>query len=537
MKNLRRRAIEILNDKEALIDNRNLKELIEELNVFQVELELQNQELREKELQLLQTQDELSFLFNNAPIGYLVLDENFLITKFNKIACDIFNFMDGTRQIFMHTFLKDRHSINEFLEWTNGITYEKLITQIVDTTGTKKYIELQHVEEYFENKRLHLISVSDVTKEMEKKEKLHIFDTILEQLPVCIIITDKQGIITYVNKEVDLNTGYKSHELIGQKTSIFKSGFTSKEEYKKLWETVLEGNTWRGLFKNLTKDKQSHWMATAITPIFDNKGNISHFISVESNIDEKIKMEEGLKIQENIMLVQSRHAAMGEMISMIAHQWRQPLSLISTIASSIQLKRELGTFDIDNDLSDLNEIVQTTKYLSETIDDFRNFFQQDKVTNEIDAQSILNKLLKLNSKVLTINSIKLTIDNQSKNTIRTHNNEILQVLVNLINNSKDALLQKDNKSDNKEIFIKTYDKKENIVFEINDTAGGIPKNIIQNIFEPYFTTKGPTSGTGLGLYITKTIVDKHLQGTIHVSNNENGALFIMDIPNLPQKLI
>ena len=532
MDELREKAHKILDLKEDLVDNRSLKELIQELNIFQIELEIQNQELREKEIQLLQSQEELSFLFNNAPIGYLVLDEEFNINKYNKIAFNIFNFRTNSKKLFIHTFLKDKNSIREFIEWTSKNSYENFRTRIVDTLGNKKYIELKHVKEYYDEKYVHLFSVSDITKEVEKKEKLRIFDTILDQLPVSVIITDEMGKMTYVNKELISNLGYKKDELIGRNPNIFKSNFTTEKEYQELWETIQSGKTWKGLFQNLTKDKKTHWMATAISPIFDESNKISNYISVEANIDEKIRMKEILKTQEDVMLIQARHAAMGEMISMIAHQWRQPLSVISTIASGLRVKKDLGILDIDNDFSDLAEIVQTTKYLSETINDFRNFFRKDKLLVKINTHEIIKKLLKLNSKVLKLNNIELKIENISKNSIETYSNELLQILVNLINNAKDALLEGTNNLETKEILIKVYDYEDGVIFEINDTAGGIPENIIDNIFEPYFTTKGPSSGTGLGLYITKTIVENHLKGTISVSNNICGALFIVKIPNL-----
>lgn len=538
MESLRIKALHLLeNQKELNFSDVDIKELIHELNVYQIELELQNQELREKEESLLQTQDELSHLFMYAPIGYFILDKDYIISKYNYKAFEIFKFRNNRENIHIYSFFKGMSRIEAFMNWTKKSNPESFEIEIINTHNKKCWISLKHEKTTLNNKVVHLFSVSDITEEKEKKEKLHIFGTILEQLPVSIIITDHKGNIIYVNKELLSHTGYFNDELIGEKPSIFKSGYTSSEEYKDLWKTIKDGKVWRGLFKNLTKDKKSHWMATAITPIYNDRDEITHFISVETNIDEKIKMEEALKTQEDIMLIQARHAAMGEMISMIAHQWRQPLSVISTISSGLKLKKEHGISNMESDFNDLDNITNTTQYLSETIDDFKNFFRKDKIISKIEVIEIIQKIIKLNSKILSLNGIELIVNNSSTIRIYTYTNELLQILINLITNSKDAFIERNIKNNKNKIFLNAFDSNDStkLIIEISDNAGGIDKHIIGKIFDPYFTTKGPASGTGLGLYITKTIIDKHLKGSISVKNNEDGASFIIEVPSLHVK--
>jgi len=531
MSNLRSKALKLLDNYEnhdySSID---IKELIHELNVYQIELELQNEELIEKESILLESQEELALLFMDAPIAYLVLDDKFCTTKYNKKASEIFEFKSNTLNPYIYSFFKDLSQIETFLEWTKSFSKKTFEVEIRIKTDDFKWVELSHVKSNFNNKDIHLYSAIDISAKKQRSKKLHIFGTILEQLPVGVVITDPSAKIVYVNKGLCTDLGYSSDELIGQNPSLFKSDYTSKLEYRMLWDTITKGKTWKGIFKNITKNGEIHSIAAAISPIFDDQTNkITHYISVETNIDEKILLTKELETQENIMLIQARHAAMGEMISIIAHQWRQPLSLISTIASGICLKKELENEDIDSDFESLKDIVETTQYLSKTIDDFQNFFKKDKKLIEVNTKEIIEKVLNFNKKIFNNNQIEIEFINKSLIKIYTFENELLQVIINIINNAKDAfLLNPSNKF--KKIIITTYDKDTTTFIKINDTAGGISDEIIDKIFEPYFTTKESSNGTGLGLHIAKTIIEKHIQGSIKVENNKLGAIFTLAIP-------
>ena len=504
MKSLRQRALDILDANESVnIDSVDIKEVIHELNVNQIELELQNHDLRDQEHVLLEAQEELMLLFMNAPIGYLVLDEQFHIHRYNKHAYDIFQFLERRVKIYFFSFFKNMDKMNKFIKWTKVNDGSSFELEIYNIKKIPKWLKLTHETTKLNNKKMHLLSVVDITKEKEEKEKLYLYDSILEKLPVSIIITDVDGYITYVNKELLNCMEYENNELIGVRPSVFRSQSITQSKYDEIWETISSGKTWTGILKNLTKSKKTAWMAVAISPIFDDKNKIINYIAVETNIDEKINMEEKLKKQEDIMLVQARHAAMGEMISIIAHQWRQPLSVISTAATGIKMQKE---FDTVLELED-----------------------------EIKSLDAINESAQLNSETLRNNNIEFKIDIPSNTEIHTYENELLQVLINLINNAKDVLIEKKDLIAKPLICVKIYDKDKDLILEVNDNAGGVPEAIMDRIFEPYFTTKGPASGTGLGLYITKTIVDKHLQGTINVSNNEKGASFEIVIPNLDKR--
>ncbi len=229
-----------------------------------------------------------------------------------------------------------------------------------------------------------------------------------------------------------------------------------------------------------------------------------------------------LKQKETQLLHQSRLAQMGEMISMIAHQWRQPLNTISSYNDSIKLKTILHKID-DEMIMDITKKISTqVHFLSSTIDDFRNFFKPDKNVAKITFDKITKDVLEIIEFSLQNNHIECNVDLNSTREFLSFENELKQVIVNLIKNAQDVLIERNVKSPY--IDIKTYDD-ENVVFQIRDNGGGIQEHIIDKIFKPYFSTKSEKDGTGLGLYMSKTIIEKHCKGKLLVENKKDGVEF------------
>ncbi len=242
-----------------------------------------------------------------------------------------------------------------------------------------------------------------------------------------------------------------------------------------------------------------------------------------------------MKDQEKLFLEQSKMAALGEMIGNIAHQWRQPLSMISTSASGLKLKKDFGIIkdeDIDNVC---DSIVQSSKYLSQTIDDFKEYIKGNKKFEEFNIKDIFTININLLQSVFKTNFINIVYEKQEDITINGYKNELVQAVMNIFNNAKDALLKVDETK--RYLFISHYKKGDCAYIEIQDNAGGIDDEIIEKIFEPYFTTKHKSQGTGLGLYMTYGII-QGMKGDIEVVNdtkrynNENlkGAKFIIKFP-------
>ena len=227
-----------------------------------------------------------------------------------------------------------------------------------------------------------------------------------------------------------------------------------------------------------------------------------------------------IKRKESMLYQQSKMAAMGEMMANIAHQWRQPLTAISISASGMKLHKELDILEDDEMSEQLDGIVESTEFLSHTIDDFQNFLKDKKIKENFKLENVIQKVLKLVSGNLKSVSIIINEEyEQSFNLFGLHN-ELVQSLLNIINNAKDALVE--NGLNVKLIDIKTKldTSSNNIILIIQDNAGGIPSHIIDKIFEPYFTTKHQAQGTGLGLYMTHLMLVDNMGGKLEVKNNE-----------------
>ncbi|PHO13594.1 hypothetical protein CPG38_02495 [Malaciobacter marinus] len=243
-----------------------------------------------------------------------------------------------------------------------------------------------------------------------------------------------------------------------------------------------------------------------------------------------------LKSKERLLFKQSKLASMGEMIGNIAHQWRQPLSLISTIATGLKLRIETKTENKEESVEFLEKLNVTAQHLSSTIDDFRNFFAADKKKESFFAYSLIEQNLVLLESIFKTNFINIEQNIDKTLQLTTYKNELTQALLNILNNANDAFKEKD--MEDKYIFIDVVEKSKEVVISIKDNAGGIPENIIENIFEPYFTTKHKSDGTGIGLYMTYQIIHEHIHGKIEVSNSNyifnkkshKGAKFTITIP-------
>ncbi len=233
--------------------------------------------------------------------------------------------------------------------------------------------------------------------------------------------------------------------------------------------------------------------------------------------------------QSKIMIQQSRLASMGEMIGNIAHQWRQPLNALALILQKIELYSKRGKLTEKVLSESVDKATLLIDNMSTTIDDFRDFFKPDKQMEYFELKSVIHDVLVLQDARLKEDNIIVTIDIQPGCWIYGFKNEFAQVIINLINNAQDALAQKNVL--NKRIFISAKQKNRQLIFKFSDNAGGIPADILDRIFEPYYTTKEEGKGTGLGLYMSKMIIEENMHGIMHVRNNEYGAEFSIIFKN------
>jgi len=255
------------------------------------------------------------------------------------------------------------------------------------------------------------------------------------------------------------------------------------------------------------------------------------------NFNDELEQKKELTKKEHLLRIKSKMAAMGEMLENIAHQWKQPLNNISLSASSIQLGKEMKTLDYEKELDDyLSNIMNSVDYMSNTINDFQNYLKPNKLEScfyLVDTIKIVENLIMPQCKAYDIKIIK-NIENAH---LCNFQNELLQILLNIIKNATDELVKIDSE---RYIFIDIKESDNGAIIKIRDNAGGILVEDINSIFEAHTTTKEETDGTGIGLYMSKQIVENSLEGTITVSNEDytyndksyRGAEFIINLKSL-----
>lgn len=351
----------------------------------------------------------------------------------------------------------------------------------------------------------------------EANEAKALLENIINNAPMRIFWKDKNGLYLGANKLFLEDMGIKNiSTLLGKNDKTLHIQETS--EYMKDDQYVMKNNVKKlNYIETLTnKEGKRKILNTSKVPLLNKNGDIIGIIGVYQDITQHVEIENHIKQQEALILQQSKFASMGEMIANIAHQWRQPLSIISTSATGIKIQKEMGILTNEFEIESLDSITNNVQYLSKTIEDFRNFFKEEKIKNEVDIEEIISKTLSLVSSRLKNRNIHI-ITSYDKILFETLETELIHVFINIINNAIDAF---EDITTEKFIFIQTQQTSNSIMISIKDNAGGIDPNILNLVFDPYFTTKEFSKGTGIGLYMCKEIVVKHLNGKIDVKNVE-----------------
>ena len=389
---------------------------------------------------------------------------------------------------------------------------------IFDKKGKQRVLEL--VISSFENdgkKELVLISL-DITSKKEKEQELKNAYIVFQNAHDGIVVTDEKVNIINVNRAFENDTGYKLDEIFGKNPRILKSGIQDVDFYKKMWEKLNKEGYWEGELVNKNKQGNRYIERIKINAIYDENKKLTNYIALFSDITLQKEQEKLLKEKEELLFQQSKLSAMGEMIGNIAHQWRQPLSVISSSISAIKLSVGTNIYTNEELINFMDTVLNSTKYLSETIDDFRNFYKKDLEKEEFAIKNAIDISFNLVKTELVKQGIKTIFINDTDFNIMGIKNQFLQVLMNILSNSKDAFIDKN--IDDKTIFINLYEENDKKCIEIYDNAGGIKDDVIEHVFEPYFTTKHKSIGTGIGLYMSQEIIAKHLEGQITVTNKE-----------------
>ena len=483
--------------------------------------------------------------------GILILDEELKIHYFNSWL--EINTLHKEADLLNKTICEIFPSINEKTLKRKIRTALKLGTPSFYTASTSKYLipikinrlhvtDFEHMRQdvsvipFDEERRLVALIISDQTNITNTNNLLEANILKVKELNTQLIkeretIDQKVLLIKFDTNHKITNTSqaylnlllHKRDEVVSYDFFEYQKLFIDNKLKQEILQNIKEKKVFKFEHSIFKRGGEELILESTLVPEYDSYAKHIGFILFIKDLSDAKKL---IRQQEKL-LATSRSAAMGEMISMIAHQWRQPLSVINTIMATIKIKQELDTLKKDMLVNSFDKIEETVAYLSSTIDDFRDYFKPNKLIKEISISEVINKsttFIVQEMKLLNIN-FSYEVDKELK--IKTYQNELIQCIINILKNSIDAF--NENSIKEQKIFIKVKAHQTHISLTFSDNAGGIDKEVLKKIFEPYFSTKAK-NGTGLGLYMSKTIIDEHLKGKITVTSSSGTTDVLIELP-------
>lgn len=424
---------------------------------------------------------------------------------------------------------------------------------------------------------------SDITERKRSEEDLRLareqLQMITDLMAAGVYYSSRDHRYKWVSQAYARWLGRKPEEIVGHTIEEI-IGKESYEVINPYIEQVLEGRQVK-FEVEITYGGDQRWVTAVYTPTHDHEGATDGWVAVITDITERKTLElelqqakehlesrvaertaeldftviklteeiverkktelalkeesrqlskalQELREKEQLLVQQSRTAAMGEMLGFIGNQWRQPLNSLALIVQELSMSCELGDLTQEHLNQSTDKVMQMIRHMSQTIDDFRDFFKPNKEKVEFRIMDVLSKSLKLAEASFFKNTdFPIDIIEQDDVFAKGYPNEYSQVILNILQNSIDVLLER--KVEQPRIEIRIYKDKDKAVMTIADNAGGIPEENMDRLFEPYFTTKGPDKGTGIGLFISKTIIEKNMGGNLTVRNSGEGAEFRIEI--------
>jgi PAS domain S-box-containing protein len=440
------------------------------------------------------------------------------------------------------------------------------------TQEAQEYIIDDRTRELMEiNTRLTAeINERKLTEEIIRESEMR-FRSVTESAVEAIITADSSGGIVSWNKAAQSIFGYAEGEIVGGNLDIL-----IPERYKSMHKRGIENHLVTGAstflgrtveLYALRKNGKEFQIEISLSSWRMRQGVF--FTGIVRDITERKRINEELKSKteqleqlnrdlerrvlletetrrknEQMMIQQSKMAAMGEMIGAIAHQWRQPLNTIGLLIQDIEDAFEFGELDKEYVEKTVSASMSQVKLMSKTIDDFRNFFRTSKEKEVFDVADAVNEVISILSAQLRHNYINfeikipqgdINVPQSDKFIFKGYHNELIQVILNIIHNAKDAVIESRQKGllgkHEGLVLIALSRENRKIRMEVSDNGGGIPEDVIERIFEPYFTTKPVGQGTGIGLYMSKVIIENNMGGRLYAENTDTGARFTIELDN------
>jgi PAS domain S-box-containing protein len=490
--------------------------------------------------------NKLDIQIEKTPLSVITISPDGKILRWNKASEDIFGYSsdEAIGKSIVDTIIP-KHVIEQvkpiLQKLKNGQMDIKGVFDNIDKDGNQLKIEWFNTPFFDEDGNIvEIMSIgNDITQKSINEEKLRVhqkeLESIFESISDGIAITDLESNFLMCNDAFAKMVGYSKDEIL-KNNCLALSDPNDHDMIKSKLDTLLTFGSVEP-FDKKCMTKYGEWIVTTVSLALlpDQKRLVVGYrdstervnyqnklknlnIELEKKVNEQI---EDIRRQEQMLQHQSKLATMGEMIGAIAHQWRQPLNALSIRIQ--KLKYNLAKDEINEEFIKkfIAENKSTIDFMSKTIDNFRNFFRIDKQMMEFDLLETVEEVTSMLSAQLKNNEITLTVDGDSF-AVDGYKTEFQQVVLNIIDNAKDNLIKKEIKEPKIDITLKDH------TLIIADNGGGIDESIITRVFEPYFTTKAQGEGTGIGLYMAKTIIEKNMNGTIYAKNSKDGAMFIIE---------
>ncbi len=429
--------------------------------------------------------------------------------------------------------------------WVSA-TSQKVIDYTVVWQLIAGFLTLLFIVSYF------LIMQSTLKNEIQAQKET--FETIYQKSSDGVFIIE-DGKFVDCNESIVKMLGYPSREKVldlhpsDLSPEFQPDGRASLEKANEMMHIAIETGSNNFEWMHTRKNGENFWAEIVLTKVYLNHKDLIHVVwrdiqtrkeleaeilqinsSLEKRVQEEVNKNRG---KDKQLLQQSRMAQMGEMISMIAHQWRQPLGAIAATSIDLKMKMMFESYNLDNKEGQkecavyldeqLTNIETYVESLSTTIDDFRNFYKPNKEKKLLSINVPIQKSLSIIEASAKANGVEIITHFKSQKTLEIYDSELMQVFLNIIKNAQDNFKEK--QIANASLMIETKDTLSGIEVSISDNGGGIPDAIITKIFDPYFSTKDEKNGTGLGLYMSKTIIQEHHDGKLSVKNNDTGVTF------------
>jgi len=443
--------------------------------------------------------------------------------------------MDGNRLV--SAIKRDKANLLMPIMVLSGTTEPEKIARVIKN-GANDFLKKPYVTEEL------LLKIDKMMQELKNQRQLReqevrfgLYNKAIDEAAIFFKL-DQNLKITYSNKALSniLTNGIS----IANNTNFANYiDETSSNSLKELHEAINDFKSYQDIFSLKSEHLKNVKIRLTFTPLFDVEKNIYEIIVIgfdvsllhkkEEILQERVEVETKRNWDQNRMLIQqSKMASMGEMIGHIGHQWRQPLNSLGLMFQKLNRAHKKNMLNDELMEQSTQKAIRIIEQMSKTINDFRDFFKTDKQWQDAKLSIVTEQACNIIEPALQENRIRLIVNEDSDITIPCLKNELSQVIMNILANSMDAIVLK--KMKNGEIIITFGHNKKSAYIIIDDNAGGISEDIIEKIFEPYFTTKEKDNGTGIGLYMSKEIIEEHMNGKLQVFNTLSGASFKIFLP-------